>query len=173
MTIRRLTTALGGLLAFSLFALLLAVQFVPYRVSNPPVLENPSWDSARTEALARRACFDCHSNEVEVPWYGYVAPLAWLVRDHVDEGRAALNFSEMNRPQEDAEEATEEVFEGEMPPRYYVRLHPEARLTDAERRELAVGLDATLGGKDGEKRSVSEARRGVHSEDDDEYDDDD
>jgi hypothetical protein len=31
-----------------------------------------------------------------------------------------------------------------MPPRSYLLLHPEARLTDAEREQLARGLDATL-----------------------------
>lgn len=128
-------------------ALLLLLQIVPYRVSNPPVVQGPEWDSPRTELLARRACFDCHSNEVKVPWYGHIAPMAWVVRDHVDEARSGLNFSEMHRRQEEAHEATEEVEEGEMPPQYYDILHPSARLTAPERRELARGLDATLGGE--------------------------
>ncbi len=96
-------------------AVLLALQAVPYRVHNPPVVQGPAWDSPETEALARRACFDCHSNEVRVPWYGKVAPSAWIVRNHVDEGRAALNFSEMHRPQHEAHEAGEKVEEGCLP----------------------------------------------------------
>jgi hypothetical protein len=130
-----------------LVVLLVLIQLVPYRVSNPPVTAEPSWDSPRTEELARRACFDCHSNEVVVPWYGYVAPVAWSVRRHVDEGRGEMNLSEMDRPQEEAHEAGEEVAEGEMPPGYYRLMHRSARLSDAERRELSTGLDATLGGE--------------------------
>jgi len=126
-------------------ALFVLVQFVPYRASNHPVTMEPAWDSAQTEQLARRACFDCHSNEVNVPWYGYVAPAAWAVRYHIDEARLAMNFSEMDKTQEEAHEAGEVVMEREMPPDYYLALHPEARLTDAERKALAGGLDATMG----------------------------
>lgn len=123
-------------------------QFVPYRVNNPPVRQGPVWDSPDTEALARTACFDCHSNEVRVPWYGYIAPFSWLVRDHVDEARGELNLSEMDLPQEEAGDAGEEVLEGEMPPRYYTLLHPAARLTPEQRSTLAAGLNATLGTED-------------------------
>lgn len=140
---RRVVSSL--LAVFVLLAL--GIQLVPYRVHNPPVRQEPAWDSAQTEALARRACYDCHSNEVKVPWYGHIAPASWLVRHHVDDARHALNFSEMDLPQEEAHEAGEEVEEGEMPPWYYAPLHPEARLTDAEWAQLAAGLDATLGGE--------------------------
>ncbi|MEZ4321615.1 MAG: heme-binding domain-containing protein [Myxococcota bacterium] len=163
--IRRIQIALGILAAIAVL-----IQLVPYRVSNPPVLQEPAWDSPRTAELARRACYDCHSNEVVVPWYGHIAPVAWLVRDHVDEGRAALNLSEMNRPQEEAHEAGEAVAEGEMPPAYYLALHPSARLTDAERAELQAGLDRTLGGEGGghgsEARSIRDGDDGDDGDDD-------
>ncbi|MFT7519953.1 MAG: mono/diheme cytochrome c family protein [Kiritimatiellia bacterium] len=149
-----------------LIAGLLAIQLVPYRPHNPVVRQGPVWDSAETEALARRACFDCHSNEVVVPWYGHVAPFSWAVRMHVDEARTMLNFSEMDRKQEEAHEAGEEVGEGEMPPLYYVLLHPEANLTDAERRQLEAGLIATLGGEESEG-SHSEGRHDRDVDDDD------
>ena len=38
----------------------------------------------------------------------------------------------------------ETVREREMPPRSYLLLHPAARLTDAEREQLARGLNASL-----------------------------
>ena len=38
------------------------------------------------------------------------------------------------------------MCEGEMPMPIYLPMHPEARLSDAEREALARGLDATLGG---------------------------
>lgn len=145
--IRILTMALSGLL--------LAIQLVPCRVQNPPVTAAPQWSSPELEALARQACYDCHSNEVAVPWYGYVAPAAWVVRHHVDEGRAAMNLSELDRPQEEAHEAGEEVMEGEMPPGYYRAMHADARLSDAQRQALAAELDRLL-------RS-----HGEHEEDDD------
>ena len=76
--------------------LLLAIQFVPYgrAHTNPPVTAEPAWDSAETRELARRACFDCHSNETAWPSYTSISPASWLAQRHVNEGRRELNFSE-------------------------------------------------------------------------------
>ncbi|MDQ7030952.1 MAG: heme-binding domain-containing protein [Ardenticatenia bacterium] len=120
------------------------IQLIPYGHSheNPPVVREPRWDSAHTRELARRACFDCHSNETVWPWYSNIAPISWLVRHDVDEGRRELNFSEWHRFQE-ADELVEVIQEGEMPPAYYVLLHPGARLSPEEREALIAGLRAT------------------------------
>ena len=74
--------------------LFVVMQLVPYRVGNPKVVAEPNWDSPETRALTVRACYGCHSNETEKPWYAYVAPMAWLVNNHVEGGREELNFSE-------------------------------------------------------------------------------
>lgn len=123
------------------------IQLVPYRVTNPKARHEPTWDSARTRQLAVAACYDCHSNETSTYWWEDVAPLSWWITNHVDEGRAALNFSECTRgPGEN--EAVEPVRDGSMPPGYYTwfGLHGDAQLSASERRELAVGLRATLAG---------------------------
>jgi hypothetical protein len=131
----------------TLFGLFVVAQLVPYGRdhANPPVLAEPRWSGAETRTLAKRACFDCHSNETRWPWYSHVAPTSWFVQRHVDEGRSELNFSEWTRPQEEADEASEVVQSGEMPPRSYTWLHPSARLSDSERSLLAAGLAATVG----------------------------
>jgi len=163
--------------SLALLAAFVLIQIIPYRVTNPPVTAEPAWDSPQTETLARQACFDCHSNEVQTPWYGYVAPIAWVVRDHVDEGRSKLNFSEMDRPQEEAHEAGEELAEGEMPPRYYRLAHAAARLSEADKRALVAGLDATLGGEGEEEAEGAEGEEDEHrdgrEEDEDEHEDED
>lgn len=137
--IRRTVVAVG--------VLLLAAQLVPYgrNHTNPPVQQEPAWDTARTRQLAVRACFDCHSNQTVWPWYTNVAPASWLVQRDVDRGRRELNFSDWNRRQEEADEAASEVRRGTMPPPFYLPLHPEAQLTPAERDALIQGLEATLG----------------------------
>jgi hypothetical protein len=124
-----------------------AVQVVPYGRdhSNPMVRAEPAWDSVRTRELAVRACFDCHSNETKWPWYSNIAPLSWTIQNHVDIGRAKLNFSEWDRPQEEAGESAESVTKGEMPTTDYKLLHPEARLSATEKTELVRGLEATFG----------------------------
>lgn len=126
------------------------LQLVPYgRDRSAPSYGTPvAWDSPKTRGLAERACFDCHSNQTEWPWYASIAPVSWLIQSHVEEGREALNFSAFEPGQEGvaeaAGEASESVAKGEMPPRDYLLMHPEARLTASERRALVAGLDATF-----------------------------
>ena len=136
-----------GTLVAAGFVVFMAVQAVPYGHdhTNPPVVLEPAWDSAQTRVLARRACFDCHSNETAWPVYADIAPLSWVVQRDVTAGRAALNFSEWHRPQGDAHEAAEAVLEKEMPMRVYTLMHAHARLSGAERQVLAAGLTRTLG----------------------------
>jgi len=128
-------------------AVLVGIQLVPYGRAhpNPPIIKEPDWVQASTRELAVRACFDCHSNETRWPWYTHVAPMSWLIQRHVEEGRSVLNFSEWNRPYEEASEASEAVLEGEMPLRSYLLAHPSARLTATETRALAHGLAAVTG----------------------------
>ncbi len=83
----------GGLVLIGAIGFI-AIQFVPVDKSNPPVASEPNWDSPQTKALVERACYDCHSNQTKWPWYSNIAPISWLVAHHVEEGRAALNFSE-------------------------------------------------------------------------------
>ncbi|MCK6461120.1 MAG: heme-binding domain-containing protein [Planctomycetes bacterium] len=133
--------------ALVLLALLVLIQLVPYGRAheNPPVRKEPKWDSAATRDLARRACFDCHSNETKWPWYAWVAPMSWLLHRDVEEGREHLNFSEWDREQKDADEAAEMVEKGEMPPWFYLPTHPEAKLSAEEKAQLIRGLEATVG----------------------------
>jgi hypothetical protein len=120
------------------------VGLVPYGRNhrNPPVLAEPSWSDPAARSLAVRACYDCHSNETHWPWYSNIAPVSWLVQRDVDKGRQVVNFSEWNRPQQEAAESAEAVAEGEMPPAIYLPLHPAARLSATERTLLIRGLPA-------------------------------
>ncbi len=138
----------------AILGLVVLAQLVPYGRghANPAVLSGPPWDSQTTQDLARRACFDCHSNETRWPWYSHVAPVSWLVQRDVDEGREALNFSDLARAGKEAKEAADTVRKGEMPPWSYVALHPRARLDAEETEALARGLASTLGvGQPGKK----------------------
>jgi hypothetical protein len=65
-----------GLGAVVVFVLLQAVPY-GWSHSNPPVTANAPWPSPQAESLARAACYDCHSNETEWPFYSYVAPMSW------------------------------------------------------------------------------------------------
>jgi len=138
------------MLVLPAIAVLFLIQAVPYgrHPSNPPVLKEPAWDSAATRALAKRACFDCHSHETSWPRYSLFAPISWLVQWDVNQGRKELNFSDWRNGGREAErpdKIREEIAEGGMPPLPYRMAHPEARLKDAEKKQLIEGLSQTAG----------------------------
>ncbi len=118
----------------------LLIQFIPVDRSQPADQQRVSGPPA-VLAVLERSCFDCHSNTSRWPWYGYVAPFSWLIADHIAEARDHLNFSTWNLyDEEERNELMEEVWDevdlGNMPPNYYAFLHPEAGLTQADRRQL-------------------------------------
>jgi hypothetical protein len=119
------------------------IQLVPVRDigSNPPQrfkLDAP----AEVEAIMRRACFDCHTNETRWPLYSRLAPGSWLMSRDVHNGRNHLNFSEWadvdeDERQDDLENAWDQVESGEMPPWFYVfPMHPSAKLSPADKDTL-------------------------------------
>jgi len=131
----------------SSFVVLLLIQAIPYgrNHTNLPLVGEPSWDSATTRALAKRACFDCHSHETVWPWYSRIAPMSWLAQYDADQGRRELNFSDWQRGAQEGKrpgKIRKEITGGGMPPVAYRLMHPEARLTDAEKRRLADALSA-------------------------------
>ena len=129
--------AVGGFLLF---------QLVPFGRdhTNPPVVQEPNWDSPATRELAKRACFDCHSNETVWPWYSNIAPVSWLVANHTYEGRDRLNFSDWVPGDIELNELQRTLDGGRMPPSSYTMIHQGARLTDAERQQLLQGLQKSL-----------------------------
>ena len=124
----------------------LVIQIVPYGRdhTNPKTVQEVKWNSPETRALAVDACFACHSNLTKWPWYTNIAPISWLTTRDVEDGRATLNFSEWQRPQEaDLQEVIESVRGKGMPPLQYRAIHSEARLSDTERQQLEAGLTKT------------------------------
>ncbi|MBM3129710.1 MAG: hypothetical protein FJ009_13925 [Chloroflexi bacterium] len=128
-------------------ALFLLIQFLPIgpQRTNPPIVAEPKWDSPQTRALAKRACFDCHSNETQWLWYSYIAPVSWILANDALVARRAFNFSEWRAGDLTAAAMERSIKNGSMPLPQYLLVHPEARLTDAEKQQLIKGLYATLG----------------------------
>ena len=123
-----------GILAF------VAIQFVPVKHIgvNPP--ERFQIDAPpAVQAIMKRACFDCHTNETRWPLYARIAPSSWLMARDVHNGREHMNFSEWEDASEDTrrtdrENSWEQVEEGNMPPWFYVYpMHLDARLSDADK----------------------------------------
>jgi Haem-binding domain len=137
-SVRRVVLWVG----LGVLAIFVAIQFVPYgwRHPNPPVTMDAPWPDEQSEAIARRSCYDCHSNETEWPWYTHVAPMSWLVRSDVESGREKLNFSTWDIGPGEPEHAIDRVAEGSMPPTNYTRIHPGTDLSEEEVATLVAAL---------------------------------
>ena len=106
--------------------------------SNPP--ERFKFDGPpEVEAVMRRACFDCHTNETRWPLYARIAPGSWLMARDVHKGRSHWNLSKWedaddDERQTDRENAWDQIVSGEMPPWFYVLpMHPDAKLSEADK----------------------------------------
>ena len=94
---------------------------------------------ANVKSIVGRACYACHSNETKWPWYSRIAPVSWIVDQDVHAARQQLNLSEWIPPQgagEGNSDAIESMCDvllgGSMPPKKFLLLHPEARLSRKE-----------------------------------------
>ncbi|MGH7894396.1 MAG: heme-binding domain-containing protein [Candidatus Binatia bacterium] len=122
--------------------LVVAAQVVPVARTNPAVTRDVA-APVLVAALLRQACYDCHSRETVWPWYSRVAPVSWLVAHDVNEGRETVDFSAWDQygPRRQAKllaEVMESIEEGEMPPWYYVLMHPSAHLGEPARATLVA-----------------------------------
>ena len=126
--------------ALAIFAVL--QLFNPAR-TNPPVKNDfvaatkPADSTAR---FIRAACYDCHSHETLWPCYARIAPASWLVASDVNEGREHLNFSDWptkaDRIAKKLERINEVLDYREMPPKKYTLIHADARLSEAQRKQI-------------------------------------
>lgn len=119
------------------------IQFIPHEREAVEINAETSFETENmdVDAILRKACYDCHSNETVYPWYAAVAPISFWLDGHVDNAREHLNFSEWNSyPIEDqkhiAKDLVKIVEKKEMPMLFYWLVHWEAKITDQERQVL-------------------------------------
>jgi len=131
---------------FWIAAVFLGIQLIPVDRENKPVDRSQNFvDINKTpediKVILKNTCYDCHSNETEYPTYSYIAPISWTIKDHINEGRKHLNFSEWGSYNKDLKENAIEktistVESQEMPLPSYIGYHPKANLTTIQRKAL-------------------------------------
>jgi hypothetical protein len=85
----------------SLLMVLILIQFIqPARNKSS---ELSSTDIKKTFSIPENvqlvlqiACYDCHSNNTNYPWYSKIQPFGWLLAKHIKNGKAELNFNEFS-----------------------------------------------------------------------------
>lgn len=116
----------------------IVMQFIQTDKTNPKVDKNIEIKaSEEVMKIFKTACYDCHSNETVYPWYSNIAPFSWVVSNHINEGRKALNFSTWeNYSDEEKKEHLKDIYRtvyAAMPLPSYIFAHEEANLTKKQR----------------------------------------
>lgn len=135
-----------------LLVALVVIQFIrPTRnkgaAETPTDITHATVVPDSTLRLLQTACYDCHSNHTNYPWYAEVNPVGLWLNDHINEGKRELNFSEFatyptKRKIHKLEEVSETVEKHHMPLGSYLWIHSEARLTDAQRQTIIHWADS-------------------------------
>jgi hypothetical protein len=102
-----------------------------------------------TMNLIKNSCYDCHSNETKYPWYRNIAPISWVMADHISQGRKSLNFSNWEKidPKiklERLKRAKETINNQLMPKSEYLMFHEDAVLSSDEKQLLASFFDSEI-----------------------------
>ncbi len=125
---------------FGTFILLQAIQI---NIPEPPKIIDPQKEIQAPKEIAsllKNSCYDCHSYQTTLPWYGNIAPISWEVRSNIKKGRVWLNFQEWGNY---TEEKKQKVYKGiiksinlRMPIPMYLNMHQEAKLTAEQRKTI-------------------------------------
>ena len=126
-----------------LLIIVVIIQFIqPARNKNGQVL---STDISKTvsmpenvQTVLKTACYDCHSNNTNYPWYTNIQPVGWMMARHIKEGKKELNFSEFGsyskrRQLSKLKAIGNSIKDAAMPLTSYTFIHKNARLTKEEK----------------------------------------
>lgn len=133
-------------IAFGLITLLIIMQL--FRIDKSQKTSDSNHDFAivlqanpEISQLLKNSCYDCHSNQVNYPWYTNIAPISWWIKHHINEGSHHLNFSEwgtysLRKADHKLEECVEMIESGEMPMESYLWMHSNAKLSKEQQQLL-------------------------------------
>jgi hypothetical protein len=127
------------IIGIGILAALIIIQFFRPEKNSSPV--DPATDfiqltrpSEKISTILTNACYDCHSNQTDYPWYNRISPVAWYLNKHIREGKEHLNYSEYGSLDKadrirQLVKICEELESGSMPLKSYKLIHRDARLT--------------------------------------------
>jgi len=127
---------------FWLFMIFIVMQFFSLDVPAKLPINKKEEIKAPKEIMPilKRSCYDCHSSEVNAPWYYHVAPISWYVQRNVRHAREVINFSKWNSyPKAKQLKFLQKLPQSiviRMPDPVYLYLHEESRLTANEKKLL-------------------------------------
>ncbi|MEK7719783.1 MAG: heme-binding domain-containing protein [Bacteroidota bacterium] len=103
--------------------------------------------SDSVQAILKNACYDCHSNNTNYPWYSRVQPVGWFLENHINKGKEQLNFSEfgsysVRKQKSKLKSMANQIEKDQMPLSSYTIIHRNARLSQEDKKVLVDYLNA-------------------------------
>ncbi|NQU80339.1 MAG: heme-binding domain-containing protein [Bacteroidetes bacterium] len=135
-----------------LLILLVGLQFISTRSNQNTTV--PSTDFVKTYKVPEDvgnilsvSCYNCHSNNTNYPWYSRVQPVGLYLENHINKGKAELNFSEFGdysaRKQESKlKSMISQVEKDKMPLPSYTFIHRDVRLSKDDKKVLVGYLNS-------------------------------
>ncbi len=126
-----------------LLGTLLFLQLIQIDIPKPPKHIDPAKEikaPPKIMAMLKTSCYDCHSYQTKMPWYGHISPVSLEVKSHIKNGRMALNFQEWENYDEEKQQKLyrdiAKTISFRMPLPMYLTVHKEARLSREKREEI-------------------------------------
>jgi len=90
------------------------------------------------QSILKTSCCDCHSNNTNYPWYNKIQPFSWILENHIEQGKAELNFSDFGsysrrRQKSILKSMASQIEKGEMPLSSYTLIHRDAKIFENEK----------------------------------------
>ena len=134
-------------------AVFIVIQFIaPVHNKDGRVLETNISKifniSDSVQAVLKKTCYDCHSNNTSYPWYSNIQPMAWIMARHIKNGKEKLNFSgfgsSSNRKQiSKLKGIINQIKDDEMPLSSYKVMHKNARLSKEDKNLIMNWINQT------------------------------
>jgi len=126
-----------------LLGTLIVLQIIQIQIPSVPTHIDPKDEIKAPKeimGMLKTSCYDCHSYQTTMPWYGHIAPISWEVKSHVKFGRKTFNFQEWQKYDEDKKQKLYQkivqTIDFRMPLPMYLTVHKEARLTKEQRESI-------------------------------------
>lgn len=142
----KLTKKTVKIIGSILLVVLVGIQFMPTTQNQSDTVPQADFMIINTvpktvQNKLQVSCYDCHSNNTEYPWYNKIQPVAWILEDHVVQGKEELNFNEWGnysarRKNSKLKSIISQMEDDEMPLYSYTLIHGDAKLSEEEKMEI-------------------------------------
>ena len=104
----------------------------------------------KIKPIFKTSCFDCHSSQTNFPWYYKFPGVKQLIDSDIKEAKSHLDFSNdypfksHDSPENDLKSIEKSVSKKTMPPKKYLWMHNNAKLSQKEVEEIKKWVKESL-----------------------------